>query len=183
MSLRLTFTDLTLPFSQNGRHSPALRSAVGPFDRADWIFELKYDASAPWPTSRNGRCQLVSQNGTPFGLVFQLDADIGTSLQTNAVVDGEIVCLDSAGHPQFHDYCFIAVPLLFCVRPALARRQRAPAKHADRAQSGAAPDGLHGTYEFAHPLCGSCGAARRVIVTPSRSRAGISAPQRFRGEE
>jgi bifunctional non-homologous end joining protein LigD len=96
-----------------------LKSRVQPFDHADWIFELKYDGFRALAHIRNGQCQLVSRNGTAFASFSHLNADIGASIQTDAVVDGEIVCLDSAGHPQFRDLlfhrgnpCFFAFDLL-----------------------------------------------------------------------
>jgi bifunctional non-homologous end joining protein LigD len=92
-----------------------------PFDHPDWIFELKYDGFRALAHIKSGRCQLVSRNGNPFASFSALADAIASSLPhtNNAVLDGEIVCLDKRGHPQFNDLlfhrgdpCFFAFDLL-----------------------------------------------------------------------
>jgi bifunctional non-homologous end joining protein LigD len=93
-----------------------LRSKPAPFDHPDWIFELKYDGFRAVAHVENGRCQLISRNGATFASFSNLAADIATSLGSrNAVLDGEIVCLDSKGHSQFRDLLFHrGEPCFFC---------------------------------------------------------------------
>ena len=93
-----------------------LKSKPVPFDHPDWIFELKYDGFRAVAHVENGRCQLISRNGATFASFSNLSADIATSLGSrNAVLDGEIVCLDSNGHPQFRDLLFHrGEPCFFC---------------------------------------------------------------------
>ena len=92
-----------------------------PFDHPDWIFELKYDGFRSLAVVENGRVQLISRNGHPFASFAELGKQIAGSLHsTKAVLDGEIVCVDESGKPQFRDLlfhrgtpCFFAFDLLF----------------------------------------------------------------------
>ena len=93
-----------------------------PFDHPDWIFELKYDGFRSLAIVENGRAQLISRNGHPFASFEELGKQIAGALQNgNKVVpDGEIVCVDESGKPQFRDLlfhrgtpCFFAFDLLF----------------------------------------------------------------------
>jgi len=101
---------------------PLLRRAA-PFDDPDWIFELKYDGFRALTVVENGRAQLLSRNGHPFASFAELGSLIATSLPNvqRAVLDGEIVCVDDSGRPQFRDLlfrrgdpCFFAFDLLVC---------------------------------------------------------------------
>jgi bifunctional non-homologous end joining protein LigD len=77
-----------------------------PFDHPDYFFELKYDGFTALLFIENGRCKLVSRNGTTFNSFSSLASSIGSSVNRNAVIDGEIVCLDSNGCTQFNDLLF-----------------------------------------------------------------------------
>src|SRR6266550_3346847 len=78
-----------------------------PFDHPDWIFELKYDGFRSLAVVENGRGQLVSRNGHPFASFAGLGKQIAGSLRnTKVVLDGEIVCVDDSGRPQFRDLLF-----------------------------------------------------------------------------
>jgi hypothetical protein len=58
-------------------------------------------------TFKNGRGQLVSRNGHVFASFAELGKQIAGSLRnTKAVLDGEIVCVDESGKPQFRDLLF-----------------------------------------------------------------------------
>jgi bifunctional non-homologous end joining protein LigD len=50
----------------------------------------------------------VSRNGHQFASFVELAEQIGAGLRYSkqAVIDGEIVCLDSRGHPQFNNLLF-----------------------------------------------------------------------------
>jgi bifunctional non-homologous end joining protein LigD len=98
-----------------------LRQVFEPFDHAEWLFELKYDGFRALAVVENGRCQLISRNGNPFASFTELAQNIARCLRNPklAVLDGEIVCLDRAGKPQFRDLlfrrgdpCFFAFDLL-----------------------------------------------------------------------
>ena len=90
-----------------------------PFDHPEWIFELKYDGFRSLAVIQNGRTQLISRNGNPFNSFADLCKGLTLPLAGKAVLDGEIVCLDRRGRPQFRDLlfhrgepCFFAFDLL-----------------------------------------------------------------------
>jgi bifunctional non-homologous end joining protein LigD len=83
---------------------PLSRRAV-PFDHPDWIFELKYDGFRSLAVIQNGRTQLVSRNCHPFNSFAQLK-NLPLNSAGKTVLDGEIVCLDKRGRPQFRDLLF-----------------------------------------------------------------------------
>jgi bifunctional non-homologous end joining protein LigD len=90
------------------------------FDGREWLFELKYDGFRVLAFVEFGRCTLYSRNGHPFASFRDLSLQIGNALiPRSAVIDGEIVCLDTKGKPQFYELmlrrgkpCFIAFDLL-----------------------------------------------------------------------
>jgi bifunctional non-homologous end joining protein LigD len=93
-----------------------------PFDQPDWLFELKYDGFRALAHTRSGQCQLISRNGNSFAAFSDLADIIAASLHFvhDAVLDGEIVCLDKRGRPQFTNLlfrrgepCFFAFDLLW----------------------------------------------------------------------
>ena len=78
-----------------------------PFDSDDWIFELKQDGFRALAFIEDGTCRLVSRNGHTFRKFGELCANIAGSIRAhNAVLDGEIVCLDSTGRSVFNDLMF-----------------------------------------------------------------------------
>jgi bifunctional non-homologous end joining protein LigD len=83
-----------------------LTRARGPFSHPDWIFELKWDGFRAVAYTDGGRCKLVSRNGNEFKPFPALNESIGKSIGASAVLDGEIVCLDRKGKPQFNDLFF-----------------------------------------------------------------------------
>ena len=90
-----------------------------PFDHPEWVFELKYDGFRSLAVIQNGRCELISRNGNPFNSFADLCKGLILPLAGKTVLDGEIVCLDKRGKPQFRDLlfhrgepCFFAFDLL-----------------------------------------------------------------------
>jgi bifunctional non-homologous end joining protein LigD len=100
----------------------ALAPAREPFSHPDWLFELKWDGFRSLAYIEDGQCKLVSRNGNVFKSFPALSGNLPTGLHgTSAVLDGEIVCLDRHGKPQFRDLlfrrgepCFYAFDLLWC---------------------------------------------------------------------
>jgi bifunctional non-homologous end joining protein LigD len=75
-----------------------------PFDHPDWLFELKHDGFRALAYIAEGQCDLISRRRNAYKSFSQLRTDIAVSLDvTNAVLDGEIVCLDSDGHSVFKE--------------------------------------------------------------------------------
>jgi bifunctional non-homologous end joining protein LigD len=99
---------------------PLLKRRV-PFDDPDWLFELKYDGFRALAIIEHERAHLISRNGNQFASFADVAADIGNALPNTglSVLDGEIVCVDKKGQPQFRnllfrrgDPCFFAFDLL-----------------------------------------------------------------------
>ncbi len=68
--------------------------------RAGWIFELKYDGIRMLAAHRDGAVELVSRRGTDFADRFpEVTAELLDLPEL--VLDGELVVMDSKGHPQF----------------------------------------------------------------------------------
>src|SRR2546421_9100441 len=86
---------------------PLLKRATA-FDDPDWIYELKMDGFRALALFEHGRAQLLSRNGHPFASFSELRKQIAATLPdvNNTVLDGEIICVDNAGRPQFSDLLF-----------------------------------------------------------------------------
>ena len=75
-----------------------------PFAKAlfhpDWFFEIKWDGFRSLTYLEDGHCRLVSRNGNEFksfpALNLALPLECGAQ---DAVLDGEIVCLDNSSRP------------------------------------------------------------------------------------
>jgi bifunctional non-homologous end joining protein LigD len=74
-----------------------------PFDHPEWIFELKYDGFRSLAVIESGRTQLISRNGHPFNSFTELRKTMRVPCPGKTVLDGEIVCLNKRGKPQFRD--------------------------------------------------------------------------------
>ncbi len=74
----------------------ALSRVPGPFDHPDWLFELKYDGFRALAYV-NGDVRLVSRRNHVFKSFPRLCSALAQHLdERDAVLDGEIVCLDAA---------------------------------------------------------------------------------------
>ena len=72
------------------------------FDHEDFIFELKMDGFRSLAYVDRDETRLVSRKGHTYEGFADLCAAIHLNLDCGAVLDGEIVCLDSSGRPQFY---------------------------------------------------------------------------------
>src|ERR1700730_8831196 len=100
-------------------HQP-LRTRKAPFDHPDWFFKLKYDGFRALACIENRRCRLTSRHGHQFSSFSDLESAIEPAIAGNTILDGEVVCLDNEGRPQFEDLlfhrgnpCFFPFDLLF----------------------------------------------------------------------
>jgi bifunctional non-homologous end joining protein LigD len=91
------------------------------FNDPNWVFELKLDGFRSLAVIENGNTELLSRNGHPFASFAELGNEIAAAVPHRklTVLDGEIVCLDKKGRPQFKDLlfcrgnpCFFAFDLL-----------------------------------------------------------------------
>jgi bifunctional non-homologous end joining protein LigD len=78
-----------------------------PFDHPDWIYELKLDGFRALARIDGHRCELISRNGHRFNQWDLLCEELAHAVQCDsAILDGEIVCLDDDGRPNFHKLLF-----------------------------------------------------------------------------
>ena len=78
-----------------------------PFNDPEWIFELKLDGFRALAYIEGGACRLVSRTGHVYKTFDPLRASLLKELKVKeAILDGEIVCLDEEGRSLFN-------PLLF----------------------------------------------------------------------
>ena len=85
-----------------------------PFDHRDWIFELKHDGFRAIAYVAKGECKLVSRKNIVYKSFVPLQQSITNELQAKyAILDGEIVCLDSDGRSKFNELLYRRVQPFF----------------------------------------------------------------------
>ena len=78
-----------------------------PFSHPDWLFEVKWDGFRSLVRIEQGKCHLISRNGNDFKSFRTLNECLIDELKVrSAVLDGEIVCLNDDGKPEFRDLLF-----------------------------------------------------------------------------
>jgi bifunctional non-homologous end joining protein LigD len=78
---------------------PMLATPVDkPFDRAGWVFEIKWEGYRAIAELDEGRVRLYSGNGLSFSERYQAVASALAKIPHRAVLDGELVVLDDKGH-------------------------------------------------------------------------------------
>lgn len=92
------------------------------FDHPDWIFENKYDGFRSLAFIEGGSVGLVSRKGNVYKTFAGLCSGIRDAINCrDAVLDGEIVHLDSAGKPQFYSLLHRRMPQTFIAFDVLWR--------------------------------------------------------------
>ncbi|WP_339923151.1 DNA ligase D [uncultured Cyclobacterium sp.] len=72
------------------------------FNDKDWIYELKYDGYRAMANINNGKVELYTRNGISLNEKFSpIHKELSTIAHT-AILDGEIVVLNTEGMPQFN---------------------------------------------------------------------------------
>jgi ATP-dependent DNA ligase len=105
--------------------NPVVRAC--PFDDSDYLFELKYDGFRAMAYFQGGTCDLVSRNKHVFGGFKELREWFGQNVRVrDAIIDGEICCLDETGTPQFNDLTTGTRPPYFATFDLLWRNGRTP---------------------------------------------------------
>src|SRR4051812_38927796 len=80
---------------------PKLRSA--PFNHPAWVFEPKYDGFRGMVYLTRHSCSIYSKRGNRFSRFEDLRQHICAELpRREAILDGEVVALDSEGRMDFH---------------------------------------------------------------------------------
>jgi bifunctional non-homologous end joining protein LigD len=81
---------------------PMLASAGDAFDRAGWLFEIKYDGYRLICIKDGDSTRLVSRNGNDLSLTFpEIVLAVERLPYPSITLDGEAVCHDGAGLPSF----------------------------------------------------------------------------------
>jgi bifunctional non-homologous end joining protein LigD len=73
------------------------------FDDPDYVVELKHDGFRAIAYIEAGECMLVSHNLKHFKSFESLRRSLDRLPVQNAILDGEVVCLDSNGVSQFNE--------------------------------------------------------------------------------
>jgi bifunctional non-homologous end joining protein LigD len=77
-----------------------------PFDHPDYLFELKHDGFRALAYISEGHCELVSRRRNAYKSFAELRANLGALKVKDAVINGELVCLDSEGRSIFNELLF-----------------------------------------------------------------------------
>lgn len=102
---------MTLPQFQ----SLSLARRPQPFSDPNWVFEIKYDGFRALAYVEVGSLRLVSRNGNEFANFSELADGMAHELtRGEAIIDGELVCLDENGHSQFNQLFFRRGTPRFC---------------------------------------------------------------------
>ena len=72
-----------------------------PFNRENWLFEMKWDGYRAIGAKRDGIVQLYSRNNLDFREKFSKITKALADLPDNTIIDGEIVAVDKDGRPHF----------------------------------------------------------------------------------
>lgn len=77
-----------------------------PFDNPEWIFELKMDGFRSVACISDDGCRLVSRRSNRFRSFNLLSESLGNLPVIDAILDGELVCLDDEGRSVFNELLF-----------------------------------------------------------------------------
>ena len=77
-----------------------------PFDHPDFLFELKHDGFRALAHIWDGNCELISRRHNAYKSFQNLRDDLAKLKVQNAVMDGEIVCLDAEGRSIINELLF-----------------------------------------------------------------------------
>jgi bifunctional non-homologous end joining protein LigD len=77
-----------------------------PFDHPDFLFELKHDGFRALAYISDGKCELVSRRRNSYKSLQPLRDSLGKLKVKNAVLDGELICVDSEGRSIFNELLF-----------------------------------------------------------------------------
>jgi bifunctional non-homologous end joining protein LigD len=77
-----------------------------PFDHPDFLFELKHDGFRALAHIWDGNCELISRKRNAYKSFQALRDNLAKLKVKNAVIDGELVCLDAEGRSIFNELLF-----------------------------------------------------------------------------
>jgi len=79
-----------------------LSRVAAAFDDADFLFELKHDGFRCLAYIAEGRCDLVSRNTKYYQRFDSLKTALANLKVRDAILDGELVCLDDEGRDRWN---------------------------------------------------------------------------------
>ena len=77
-----------------------------PFNHPHWIFELKHDGFRALAYISADGCRLISRRHNTFKRFNPLNKMLSNLPVKEAILDGEIVCLDGGGASRFNELLF-----------------------------------------------------------------------------
>jgi bifunctional non-homologous end joining protein LigD len=83
-----------------------LARSLEPFDDKDWLFELKHDGFRSLAYVEDGHCRLVSRRRNTYKSFEVLREALSGLKAQSAILDGEIVALDTNGVSQFKELLY-----------------------------------------------------------------------------
>jgi bifunctional non-homologous end joining protein LigD len=83
-----------------------LARSLVPFNDPEWLFELKHDGFRCLAYIEDGKCRLVSRHRNTYKSFETLAHDLSRLRVKDAILDGEIICLDSEGRSQFKELLY-----------------------------------------------------------------------------
>jgi bifunctional non-homologous end joining protein LigD len=125
---------------QPSRPMPVVRLPE-PFDHPDWLFEVKHDGFRALAHIGGHYCDMRSRNGHTFKHWPQHCEELAHAVKAHdAIIDGEIVCLDRRGRSNFKNLLFRRDwPYFYALRSARSRWRGSARVATDRTQAPAAP--------------------------------------------
>ncbi|MGF7229261.1 MAG: DNA ligase D [Candidatus Saccharibacteria bacterium] len=72
-----------------------------PFDKPDWLYEIKWDGYRAISTKHGSDCTIHSRAGNDFSTHYPPILEALHSLKHDVILDGEIVVVDDTGSPHF----------------------------------------------------------------------------------
>jgi len=77
-----------------------------PFDHPDFLFELKHDGFRALAHIWDGNCEMISRKRNAYKSFQSLRDNLAKLKVKDAVIDGELVCLDAEGRSIFNELLF-----------------------------------------------------------------------------
>ena len=84
----------------------ALTRRREPFDHPDWIFELKHDGFRGVAYIADATCRIISRRDNVFKSFKPLRDTLGRLRVKDAILDGEIICMNEEGVSIFNQLLF-----------------------------------------------------------------------------
>ncbi len=95
--------ETSMPKMPSGVRATLAELGDKPFSSPNWVFEIKWDGVRALAQIENGKTTLWARSGRDVTLEYPEFKDMAARFRVrNAIIDGEIVTLDSDGRSNFH---------------------------------------------------------------------------------